>query len=1050
MQDKLCKLSRMATVVVMFMVAWAGSAWASGVPWQVGDIVVCYGGGNCNVIRLHGSTVQVLDTISSGLLGHNSGVGLNNTLHVLATDDGTGTTHSNVVVYSIASIQPFLGTVLTHNVINNPPYDGSGGGNGSAAALAVSNAGHIFVGNSGPASLVELDSKGNPVTGSSYSFTIGECATNVLKSVDLSSAGDAIYVTAGDGIIRKVSLVLSGGTYTLAGATCAKFADFGSLVNLYGIKDIPANALSGTCGANPPNPVSNPCPTGESVLVVAKGFTDPDADTNETTEPPSPNDPDAVNICTNLMDQAPVSCGLLLDTAGAGLNAQPWIAKTLYPSTNTTILDPHGHLQQVSHPGTSGSDEPTFDQSGGITDDNLVIWTNQGQKLWSPTHTYSSGDLVVDSAGHVQKVTTGGTSAATEPNPWTNSIAPNFGGMTTDGLKWTDQGQKLRANNQPYNLADIIVDSAGHVQKASTAGTSAASPPSFSDTPPTGGGTTVDGLQWVDVVTCNGCTPAHWAAGHPYSIGDYIQDTNTGTDIWTVYTPGTSGTAEPTFIPPGPVADNAVVWTDQGTWVGGATYNVGAQVGDTNSHLFQATIGGKSGASSPDFIGSEGGSVYDNPVTWTDQGTWQENHPYTLGEQVGDTGRYLWQETNTKGTSAPAANAPDFTSHDVATATIKDGLQWTDQPNPSVLARYPAPASVTTLQSLALDPLVSNCTGTNGTACSTGSLPTRKVTDSGQLVAVLPSFWMGDNGSGTIYRQNFAGGAPASFNAATGGNGVQGLVVYGGESANQPGLASLVINGTLNSGDSFTASPNFLGNSIKSTLSNNSGGSPPATKISLYGSAVDPTSCFNDPSAGSIFCKPFSANQALVLKIDIPLNGNAVLPNTQTLNTAITPPVGFFDNGTDVFVDEQFDDTTFVGGDPGTRTVSVHSLHEITVTAGGATCTYSSPVQNSCYKTNRGTLNFSFTCTGLTQTQFQSLQPMLSLVKKNSGQAPLFIPLAGTNGKAPYRFDAKTNSWVFQWNVKGAAVGTYQGTTFDNSFTVQSFPVTFFLQNSCP
>lgn len=107
MQDKLCKLSRLAAVLLVFLAACVGSAWASGVPWQVGDMVVCYGGGNCNVIRLHGSTVQVLDTISSGLLGHNSGVGLNNTLHVLATDDGTGTTHSNVVVYSIASINPF-------------------------------------------------------------------------------------------------------------------------------------------------------------------------------------------------------------------------------------------------------------------------------------------------------------------------------------------------------------------------------------------------------------------------------------------------------------------------------------------------------------------------------------------------------------------------------------------------------------------------------------------------------------------------------------------------------------------------------------------------------------------------------------------------------------------------------------------------------------------------------------------------------------------------------------------------------------------------------
>ena len=149
-------------------------------------------------------------------------------------------------------------------------------------------------------------------------------------------------------------------------------------------------------------------------------------------------------------------------------------------------------------------------------------------------------------------------------------------------------------------------------------------------------------------------------------------------------------------------------------------------------------------------------------------------------------------------------------------------------------------------------------------------------------------------------------------------------------------------------------------------------------------------------------------------------------------------------------MDEQFDDTTFVGGDPGTRTVSVHSLHEITVSQGGATCTYSSPLQNGCYKTNRGTLNFIFTCTGLTQTQFQNLQPMLSLVKKNSGQAPLFIPLQGTNGKAPYRFNSSQNFWTFQWNLNGATAGTYEGTTFDIANTVQSFPVTFNLKNSCP
>src|SRR5258708_5338805 len=79
------------------------AAAAAGIPWQVGDVVVCYGGGKCNVLRIHGSVVQLLDTVSDGILGNTSGVALNNTLHVVATDDHGGG-QSNVVVYSIASI----------------------------------------------------------------------------------------------------------------------------------------------------------------------------------------------------------------------------------------------------------------------------------------------------------------------------------------------------------------------------------------------------------------------------------------------------------------------------------------------------------------------------------------------------------------------------------------------------------------------------------------------------------------------------------------------------------------------------------------------------------------------------------------------------------------------------------------------------------------------------------------------------------------------------------------------------------------------------------
>jgi hypothetical protein len=228
---------------------------------------------------------------------------------------------------------------------------------------------------------------------------------------------------------------------------------------------------------------------------------------------------------------------------------------------------------------------------------------------------------------------------------------------------------------------------------------------------------------------------------------------------------------------------------------------------------------------------------------------------------------------------------------------------------------------------------------------------------------------------------------------------------------------------------------------------------------------VDKTSCFSDSPwingnnvtvTGSVGCQATvqaDTSKALVWKIDIPKGQAAALPTTQTLNTSFGP-AGLFglDASTDVFVDEQYDDTTFVGTDPGTRTVSVHTLHEVPVTAfqTQAQCTYSSPLQNGCYKTNRNTLNFIFSCPGLTPTQFQSMQPYLSLVEKGaSGQVAQFIPVGGTNGKGPYRFNSAGNFWTFQWNLNGATAGKYEGTTFDTS-GVQSFPVTFFLKKSCP
>ena len=317
---------------------------------------------------------------------------------------------------------------------------------------------------------------------------------------------------------------------------------------------------------------------------------------------------------------------------------------------------------------------------------------------------------------------------------------------------------------------------------------------------------------------------------------------------------------------------------------------------------------------------------------------------------------------------------------------------------------------------------------------------------------------------------DFATGTPITFTGGCPtGCGIQSLVVYGGEGANQPGLASLVLSGSLSS-PLFTATAQFLQNTITSTLYG--AASTSSTPISLYASLVDKTSCFSDSPwingnnvtvTGSLGCRATVAadpTKALVWKLDVPLNDTAGLPLTETLNSSFGP-AGVFgvDPTTDVFVDEQYDDTTFVGTDPGTRTISVHTLHEVPVPPPltTATCTYSSPVQTTppaplaCYKTNRNTLNFIFTCTGLTQTQFQSMQPYLALVEKGAttGQAAQFIPVGGTNGKGPYRFNSTGNFWTFQWNLNGATPGTYEGTTFDSS-GVQSFTVTFSLKKSCP
>jgi hypothetical protein len=480
------KLSRMAAVTVMLMVAFVGSAWAGG-RWKVGDVIVCFGSGTCKVVRPGTApSTTPLDTIGDATTstppgpisdpGNTFGVAINNTLHLLVTDAGSSNNKAYVVEYQIAGSDP-LGNSVNHGVAT--VFNSSGVGN--IQAVALDNAGDMFIlnANQGSPQIAKLDQSGNQ-QGNAISLS-NQCGISQVVSMDLSADGSSAYVTSG-GTIQKVNL---------SNGTCSKFADFGSGVNLFGIRDIPTGAVSNS--------------TGEAILVAAKGFIDPSA--GETVEGTGADANDAVNICTNQIDQTAVSCALLLDTtlaSGPGLAATTWQAGHLFNPAGITILDPFLQVQTVSTPGTSGTDEPAWSHTTGVlTRDNAVIWTDQGQKLWQPNFIYSVGQIIVDPAGHVQKVTAvraNAVSGSTEP-VWSEVC----GSTTTDNkVTWTDQCGWL-ANH--FYAAGAMVGSPGaafptpttgrHLELATTPGITGPGPsqPAWSNST---SATIVDGLQWTN------------------------------------------------------------------------------------------------------------------------------------------------------------------------------------------------------------------------------------------------------------------------------------------------------------------------------------------------------------------------------------------------------------------------------------------------------------------------------------------------------------------------------------------------------------------------
>jgi len=446
---------------------------------------------------------------------------------------------------------------------------------------------------------------------------------------------------------------------------------------------------------------------------------------------------------------------------------------------------------------------------------------------------------------------------------------------------------------------------------------------------------------------------------------------------------------------------------------------------------------------------------------------WQANHQYALGQTILDASLHVQKVTAVSGSGKSGITAPVW--NDTGTGTTVDNkVTWTHQ-GTSVVARYPVTGK-STLQALTLDPFVTDCTGNS---CASSYAPAPKISN----------FWVGDNGSSSFYKLDFATGNPTTYDAndpncsgcATAVH-IQGIGIYGGEGANQPGLAKLlsptplVVNTNVTPSQALAPTVNFLGNTDTVTLYGL--GTTPATNIALYASLVDPGSCFNDhPTAlpCRVLTSVANGSKPIVWKIDVPQGSIdlSAFTNASIAAKYISGLGGAIDNGTDAFTDMLYDTTVLVGnGDPTQFTKpSVQSLHEVPFTAAGSSCTFISPNANTCYKTNRGTLPFTIPqCSGLSVGDLQLMgltapSGGLSLVQTfGSSQAPLPVDLSGsnggaTNGKASFRYDTSSNQWVYQFSMDSLTgrTGTFTGCAFDSSGKVQTFCVrNVQFQTSCP
>jgi hypothetical protein len=315
------------------------------------------------------------------------------------------------------------------------------------------------------------------------------------------------------------------------------------------------------------------------------------------------------------------------------------------------------------------------------------------------------------------------------------------------------------------------------------------------------------------------------------------------------------------------------------------------------------------------------------------------------------------------------------------------------------------------------------------------------------LDPIQPSFWAGDATSGKLYRFNIVTGAIEVGPVNTQSGNLSGICVNGGFSAAQdtPDLFSDTVDAADPTATFPPATTTALAaNKFIVTLNDLVG----SVKLTARVSVIDKDAGFSDQGMP---CTLTAANgdKCIVWNVE-------ATPTTQGSKFS-SADVQIFQPNTDmntrVLKNEATDITTFVKNiDPGgrTRTFSVFSLNQASVTGNAVSCGYQTPVEGSVYNLSS---NLAFRFQAAVDCKngpfLGDLNARLSLVRLVKGQAPeqVEVKVVGISDNPPiYRIQADGKTYHLNVKTTNLSSGDYLATTFDDSGQIPAFEVQFTLR----